>query len=138
MPHGLFLGSSLATQDRVSPVLDESETIESVILPPVTSRLRGRSHAFNFNPVEMLYHKFYVPVRDMLVVQRNREWGPDVTQGHEGWTNNSFAFVKAHLRHGIVDVVGSLLGFAVIINSVSVYIPQELAHILSIHRLTLV
>jgi metal iron transporter len=27
------------------------------------------------------------------------------------------AFIRAHLNHGIFDVVGSLLGFAVLINS---------------------
>ena len=37
--------------------------------------------------------------------------------GLAGWENNTYAFIKAHLNHGIVDVAASLLGFAVAINS---------------------
>jgi len=45
------------------------------------------------------------------------EDGPDRRTRHAHRENNSFAFVRAHLRHGIVDIVMSLLGFAVPINS---------------------
>ncbi|KAG2155702.1 smf Mn2+ and Fe2+ transporter [Suillus clintonianus] len=36
---------------------------------------------------------------------------------HEGRENNALEFVQSHLYHGMVDVVSSLLGFAVIINA---------------------
>ncbi|ESK86095.1 transporter protein smf2 [Moniliophthora roreri MCA 2997] len=65
MPHSLFLGSALATQDRITP--------------PSEYATNAKSHS-----------------------ERN---------------NNSLAFVKGHLYHGIVDVALSLLGFAVVINS---------------------
>ena len=42
---------------------------------------------------------------------------PSDEDGHAGWENNSHSFVRAHLYHGIVDIVLSLLGFAVVINS---------------------
>jgi metal iron transporter len=38
-------------------------------------------------------------------------------KSHEHRENNALEFVQSHLYHGIVDVVGSLLGFAVIINA---------------------
>lgn len=36
---------------------------------------------------------------------------------HIHWKNNSFEFVQAHMFHGIVNMAISLLGFAVLINS---------------------
>ncbi|KAJ7687435.1 putative transporter of the NRAMP family [Mycena rosella] len=69
MPHSLFLGSTLATQDRVT--------------------------------VERL---------EVLHVADSRET-------HADRENNTLDFIRAHLNHGIFDVVGSLLGFAVLINS---------------------
>ncbi|KAF9062045.1 smf Mn2+ and Fe2+ transporter [Rhodocollybia butyracea] len=63
MPHSLFLGSALATQDRDS-------------LPP------------------------------------------SVEESRITLFSSSAIFVKRHLYHGIVDMVGSLLGFAVVINSI--------------------
>ncbi|KNZ76908.1 Manganese transporter pdt1 [Termitomyces sp. J132] len=64
MPHSLFLGSALATQDRVDPAPQHS----------------GMSR-------------------------------------HAHWQNRSYAFVHSHIYHGIADVVISLFGFAVLINS---------------------
>ena len=45
---------------------------------------------------------------------------PDGRDGHSTWNNRTQSFVKAHLTHAIVDIVMSLLGFAVIINSLYV------------------
>ncbi|KAF8971905.1 natural resistance-associated macrophage protein-domain-containing protein [Flammula alnicola] len=64
MPHSLFLGSALATQDR----------------PPASAYSTAATR-------------------------------------HSERQNNSFEFIRAHIYHGTVDVVGSLLGFAVMINS---------------------
>ena len=41
---------------------------------------------------------------------------PDVLI-HADWENNSLEFVKSHLYHGMADMIGSLMGFAVAINS---------------------
>ncbi|KDQ31564.1 hypothetical protein PLEOSDRAFT_24093 [Pleurotus ostreatus PC15] len=68
MPHSLFLGSALATQDRISA------------LPPT-------------QPEEKL------------------------VKTHADRLNRPLPFVTAHLKHGIFDIVASLLGFAVLINS---------------------
>ena len=45
---------------------------------------------------------------------------PDGRDGHCTWNNRTQSFVKAHLTHAIVDIVMSLLGFAVVINSLYV------------------
>ncbi|KAJ7922848.1 putative transporter of the NRAMP family, partial [Mycena leptocephala] len=76
MPHSLFLGSALATQDRLTTEI-----------PPEAVKL------------------------EPLKVADSRE------TTHADRENNSLAFIRAHLNHGIIDVVGSLLGFAVLINS---------------------
>ncbi|KAI0059413.1 smf Mn2+ and Fe2+ transporter [Artomyces pyxidatus] len=82
MPHSLFLGSALSTQDRVSPAPAKSTSIES--LDNVSATIND-------------------PITD--------------PKNHSERENNSWQFVQAHLSHGIVDVVVSLLGLAVIINS---------------------
>ncbi|KAF9564934.1 natural resistance-associated macrophage protein [Agrocybe pediades] len=73
MPHSLFLGSALATQDRIS------------------------------------YHDKQETRADLTTIEA-------VTR-HSEHQNNPFEFVRAHIYHGTFDVVGSLLGFAVMINS---------------------
>jgi metal iron transporter len=44
-------------------------------------------------------------------------------QRHKDRENNPFEFVKAHIYHGTVDIMLNLLGFAVLINSLLVYLP---------------
>lgn len=41
-----------------------------------------------------------------------------------GRENSELSFIRAHLKHGIVDIVTSLLGIAVPINSASVFSPM--------------
>ena len=41
-------------------------------------------------------------------------------KSHSEHQNNSYEFVRAHIYHGTIDVVGSLLGFAVVINALYV------------------
>lgn len=121
MPHGLFLGSALATQDRVSEgpytmtaMLKRNPSDET--LPGTT--LPGPSPSERFSDARPENWQF---VRSLL-----RHWKPsksdaddipDGREGHATWENRSQSFVRAHLRHGIVDIVMSLLGFAVVINS---------------------
>ncbi|KAJ3894222.1 natural resistance-associated macrophage protein-domain-containing protein [Lentinula edodes] len=83
MPHSLFLGSALATQDRDSPPESQYPSFAQV---------------FRTHPETTYGAKYNI-------------------RRHEDWENNSFDFVKRHLYHGIVDMTGSLLGFAVVINS---------------------
>ncbi|EIM92885.1 natural resistance-associated macrophage protein [Stereum hirsutum FP-91666 SS1] len=85
MPHSLFIGSALATQDRMSSLQDLARWLMSRLRSagPVNSEQYSSSHPKN----------------------------------HLERENNSFAFVRTHLYHGIADLVVSLMGFAVIINS---------------------
>lgn len=117
MPHSLFLGSAFATQERECPEPEEEEikslllvesnyTLEQGPLPPKASKLRPREIA-------------------RTVAKSFRAWfqitsvEEDANQplSHADRENNSLAFVRTHLYHGIVDMVISLLGIAVVINA---------------------
>ena len=95
MPHGLFVGCALATQDRAS--------VKPVVLPSTpdhrAARLKGLLERFLdlFRPVQ-------IDTQDEFASHADRP-------------TNSLSFVKAHLRHAIVDIVVNLLGIAVVINS---------------------
>ncbi|GAB1517422.1 Manganese transporter smf1 [Rhizoctonia solani] len=161
MPHALFLGSSLATLDRVShpPVvaatlpLDEQKRNYTFwqqfgrakrALFWVQRSPASRSSIINSgtSPIEAATGLQIPDNADMQGVGRPAgqpsQGSPqfaarasDVNLNHEenkvepqtqahaspGRQNNSFNFIKAHLNHAIVDIVMSLLGFAVSINS---------------------
>lgn len=95
MPHGLFVGCALATQDRAS--------VKPVVLPSTPShraaRLKGLRERFLnlFRPVQ-------IDTQDEFASHADRP-------------NNSLSFVNAHLRHAVVDIAVNLLGIAVVINS---------------------
>lgn len=97
MPHSLFLGSALATQDRVS--ISTAGGDEDAPRRPRPRTLKEFSDkcadVFRTMPVD-------------------RATFPNAHADHN---NNSLAFVRAHLYHGIVNVVTSLVGIAVTINS---------------------
>jgi metal iron transporter len=94
MPHSLFLGSALATQDRAS--------VKPAPLPSIPNIRSTGSKG--------LPEKFLDLFRPIRV-------DTDESASHADRLNNSLSFVKAHLHHAIVDVVVNLLGLAVIINS---------------------
>ncbi|KAH7915686.1 natural resistance-associated macrophage protein-domain-containing protein [Hygrophoropsis aurantiaca] len=108
MPHSLFLGSHLATQDRIAsePLKKVStfSSFEEELDGPVESRLTRTKHSLKSLWVSL----FRVERSDDTRCSVNR---------HSDRENSSLAFVRAHLYHGMVDVVVSLLGFAVIINA---------------------
>ncbi|KAF8489582.1 natural resistance-associated macrophage protein [Gautieria morchelliformis] len=97
MPHALFLGSSLATLDRVSSA---------------PTSLPGPPRTFTLSSTRSYIRSLFYMHR----VAENDE-GPDRQTRHDERLNNSLAFVSSHLRHGTVDIVMSLLGVAVPINS---------------------
>ncbi|KAG9127978.1 hypothetical protein FRC07_006572 [Ceratobasidium sp. 392] len=157
MPHALFLGSSLATLNRISdPAIHATLPIHE----------QKRSYTF--------WQQFGRARRALFWIQRSPQSGPSITpnqpasvradvslpelnevtpptarhtlpppqtttvvtgvgstenenkvvpqippqdEGYRGHQNNSLSFVRAHLGHAIVDIVMSLLGFAVSINS---------------------
>ncbi|KAG1787861.1 natural resistance-associated macrophage protein-domain-containing protein [Suillus plorans] len=99
MPHALFLGSNLATQDRVS---DPPKPLPT----PADARRLSFSQRFK---------QFW---RSILYFSRSeRDTGKDYTSRHGFRQNNSLEFIRAHISHGTVDLVFSLLGLAVPINS---------------------
>ena len=55
-------------------------------------------------------HLRVLPVNDM----------PNGPRSHAERDNRPYEFVRAHLWHGIIDMVVSLLGLAVVINSMYV------------------
>ena len=118
MPHGLFLGSSLATQNRV-PEFREDKTIsdntKSASLPSPASGADGKK--FWFPSLRVSKEWLRSALRSWRIEDSEEADLPDDNAGHAGWMNNTMAFVRAHLTHGIVDIVLSLLGFAVVINS---------------------
>ncbi|KAI3616677.1 transporter protein smf2 [Moniliophthora roreri] len=96
MPHSLFLGSALATQDRITPPSYQDSGPDSKPKGVLASLRTNVINAFRTPPPS--------------------EYATNA-KSHSERNNNSLAFVKGHLYHGIVDVALSLLGFAVVINS---------------------
>ncbi|KAF7324704.1 hypothetical protein MKEN_00511900 [Mycena kentingensis (nom. inval.)] len=95
MPHSLFLGSTLATQNRLSSAT--LAPLEKSDPQPLVKRAK-----------EFLASSFRTPPPSPHTTRAKR---------HGERENNSLVFIEAHLSHAKFDVVGSLLGFAVLINS---------------------
>jgi metal iron transporter len=107
MPHSLFLGSALATQDRLSngptKALDSAYSLDTTVPVPLYRRLAASA-------VQTFKEGFKVSpaYRARPTRYSDRE-------------NNSLEFIGSHLTHGVVDIAGSLLGFAVLINAMWVF-----------------
>ncbi|KAG6919880.1 hypothetical protein DXG01_015588 [Tephrocybe rancida] len=117
MPHSLFLGSALATQDRISPApqpVDSPLRKDFDCQASFTSTLnastkpKSRLQLILSESREVVYAPFRKP--------RASEYATRATR-HADRENRPYGFVKAHIHHGVVDVVISLLGFAVLVNS---------------------
>lgn len=106
MPHSLFIGSALATQDRIEyrPLKEEGWNDSS---SEVTANTLSKWGRIKQSAKRALAYAFKKPP-------------PNFSAGatrHSEHENNPFGFVKAHIYHGTIDVAASLLGFAVLINS---------------------
>ncbi|KAF9461893.1 natural resistance-associated macrophage protein-domain-containing protein [Collybia nuda] len=114
MPHSLFLGSALATQDRISPAPKKIKKPTSI-----TDDSKNSSETEFFQP-KTKHQRIWSAIKESVCapfrVPEASEYSTRATR-HCGRENKPLAFVKAHIYHGIVDVVLSLLGFAVLINS---------------------
>lgn len=119
MPHSLFLGSALATQDRIDFRPDDDNDADS--LKNVNADERGR--AGTNNGLGSMFYQFCSNMKES-VMDAFRKPPPNLyaraATKHSDHTNNPDAFVRAHIYHGTADIVGSLLGFAVMINSLCV------------------
>ena len=106
MPHSLFIGSALATQDRLSSTPLKDDSLSDSSLGSLSEERRPRRI---LNKIKSsISEAFQVKALDG---HKNRP------QRHEDRENNSYWFVKSHVYHGVVDIVLSLLGIAVVINS---------------------
>nr|VWP01396.1 Atg26p [Ganoderma boninense] len=101
MPHALFLGSYLATQDRIGAAPTLPDPALTTASGP--SNLRAKLSAW-------LQSLFTISRAERIAASRNYR----DKYGHE---NNKLDFIRAHLSHGLVDVIASLLAIAVPINS---------------------
>ncbi|GLB43763.1 putative natural resistance-associated macrophage protein [Lyophyllum shimeji] len=115
MPHSLFLGSALATQDRISPAprqvkkfldAESRSSTDTELSPPSEKKPSSRSLVHDLR--ELVCAPFRAPLAS--------EYATRATC-HADRENKPYEFVKAHIYHGIADVMISLLGFAVLINS---------------------
>lgn len=101
MPHALFLGSFLATQDRMTGPEEPLPSPANASPPPRNFRDRfvrwGRS-------------LFEISRKERQAASRDY-------RDKYGRENNDIKFIKAHMNHGLVDVISSLMGIAVPINS---------------------
>lgn len=117
MPHSIFLGSALATQDRLSP----SQPAEEPQLPTKSDKDSKASSEFSgsvklpaklWNAYKDIRGSFLSNFRIVPV-----QAFADAPKSHKDRENRAYADVIAHIYHGMVDIIVSLLGFAVVINS---------------------
>lgn len=99
MPHALFLGSHLATQDRIS------DAPRDLDLPAAPAHAPRRS-------IKAIFCKLFRVSR--LDIE---DKGLDLSTPYGIRENNALSFIKGHLVHALADIICSLLGFAVAINS---------------------
>jgi metal iron transporter len=122
MPHSLFLGSALATQDRISPKPPKAKTKKVIGL---VDDSKNSSETEFFEP-QTRGQRVMRTIKEFVCspfrVPQASEYSTRATR-HADRENKPLAFVKAHIYHGIVDVVASLLGFAVLINSL--FVPRD-------------
>ncbi|KIY72594.1 natural resistance-associated macrophage protein [Cylindrobasidium torrendii FP15055 ss-10] len=118
MPHSLYLGSALATQNRLTPEeIDEADTLGSNSISTgsevsLTTEKKKTAKAY----VSTYFSQMTIKIKHIFDAPPPSEYSTNA-KNHKERENNSFLFVKGHLYSGIIDIVTSLLGFAVVINS---------------------
>ncbi|KAG9313960.1 smf Mn2+ and Fe2+ transporter [Chiua virens] len=105
MPHSLFLGSHLATQDRLAKDPDSPKFPSESPQMTVSQRmLQSIRRMFSW--------------RRLFSISRSDETRyPRDVLTHADRGNSTLDFIRAHIYHGMADVIISLMGLAVIINS---------------------
>jgi metal iron transporter len=111
MPHTLFLGSTLATQDRISPAPSKESFIHSKESLDARADVQA---AINLPLSRRILKAVKTYLASIFTVTSTNANKPSRYSDHE---NNALSFVRAHLYHGVADMVISLLGFAVLINA---------------------
>ena len=111
MPHSLFLGSRLATQDRLAK---DSETNSG--LPKLSETSASRQMTLSQRVLRSI--RFAFSWRRLFSMSRSGDTSyPSNVLTHADRENNKLDFVRSHMYHGMADVIASLMGFAVVINS---------------------
>ena len=112
MPHSIFLGSTLATQDRITKSkLSRIESRQTADSEATAALSVWRMPTF-LQAVRRVRSGFASTFRIVPIEEYASE--PKTHADHE---NNSYTFVRAHIYHGMVDIAVSLLGIAVVINA---------------------
>ncbi|KIL59094.1 hypothetical protein M378DRAFT_188040 [Amanita muscaria Koide BX008] len=114
MPHSLFLGSALATQDRISHRVEQKNDDIEVSTSSSTNSPGRYCNGLLPRLVNYVKTSFLYAVR---APDANKAF--TTAKRHSEHENNHLGFVLAHVYHGIADIVISLLGFAVVINSLN-------------------
>ena len=115
MPHSLFLGSSLATQDRISFRAPQDTGSNNTVGKGETDDSLKNQPSERVSHLRRFYGKFKKSILDAFLKPHASMFC------HGERQNNSFEFVRAHIYYGMFDMVGSLIGFAVMINSLYVF-----------------
>ena len=118
MPHSLFLGSALATQDRIT---SDAEAHKSLFTESSASSSQSEfetttESASWWQSVRRFLHRCKVEVIHVFRIIPMAKFANQATT-HAEHDNRPLAVVRAHIYHGTIDMVVSLLGFAVVINS---------------------
>ncbi|KAF7344387.1 Manganese transporter pdt1 [Mycena sanguinolenta] len=95
MPHSLFLGSALATQDRLTA---EASSLGAKLEP---AREKTANTLCELPRINRLVKFLAQLVRPPPPSQSSAR-----VKRHADRENNSLAFITAHLTHGIIDIVG--------------------------------
>ncbi|KAI0354647.1 natural resistance-associated macrophage protein [Trametes cingulata] len=116
MPHSLFLGSALATQDRISSSPDPNKEAQIASMDSSLSSSDSLSTASSKRGP----HSVMGYIRASFKRHFSASAVPELAHApasHADHENRPYAMVRGHIYHGIVDMVVSLLGLAVVINS---------------------
>ncbi|KAK4703241.1 metal iron transporter, partial [Phenoliferia sp. Uapishka_3] len=135
MPHAMFIGSKMACMRRLKPeqyevtssisFKDDDETIRVEEFQPSgrprrSMSLTNRGPSIHL-PQPISLGQFSVHERRLTPEERRAEdengGKTSSEKGGKERTKPTLECVKAHLGHAVADIAGSLLGFAVLINS---------------------
>ncbi|KAJ3525085.1 hypothetical protein NM688_g8459 [Phlebia brevispora] len=110
MPHGIFLGSHLATQDRLGMEFtrDANPDFEDVAEDVADQKWQHRYFGHIIYNCRTAFR--IIPVSHYK----------DVPKTHADHVNPPYSFVRAHLYHGMIDIGVNLLGIAVAVNALIV------------------
>ena len=123
MPHSLFLGSALATQDRIKHSTEFPASASVSSSRATAGESASESSSVNdISQPHVLLKKLKEAARATVQLKRVEGDGALKAKTHDEWTNRPLEVVRRHIYHGIVDMVISLLGLAVVINAL--YVPH--------------